>query len=215
MRRRLAPFGLAPLTLAPLVLAFCAASAGAVEHRLRLALQALPTDYDITVEGEIAGLDFEDSDDGSYDSAGRLALGWSGRFGQGPAAFALGAGLAFSGSEGEEFGSDWEVAETGLWVEPGVSLRLAPWFDLEAGLLLGAGSTTVESEASDEDEEGGYAEAALLVRAVFVIRRLELALEAGPMARWQRFSSDDDAYEVDTEIDVAGALVGLAIGFRL
>jgi len=186
-------------------------AAADTEHRLRLTFQGLPTDYEVDAQATLGGFTVTGSDQDSYDSAGRLAIGYSARFASsGPVAFILGAGVAFSGSER----NDLTVREFGVWIEPGVSIRLAPWFDLEAGIQLGAGVGKAEQNGDDLAKES-YGEFTLLIRPVITIAPgIQLFAELGYMGRSQHFEDDENGIDVEADVDVAGVTGSIGIGVR-
>lgn len=181
------------------------AADGEARHGLWLALQSLPTDY--RAETELGGVTVENED--SYDSAGRLAFGYRGRFG-GDVAFAVSAGLAFSSEKLD----DDEIGGFGIVLEPGISFRLARQFELDVVVPLGFGGARIEPDEGDA-ETGSYGEIGLTVRPVFTFDNgLQLFADLGVLGRRQEFTLETGAGEADATIESSGFIAGLGVGYR-
>ena len=195
-----------------LALAVVLATSAEIEHRVRLGVDVLPTDVEADGTLTINGFEVDFADlEGDYDQAGRATLQYSARIGEQIAAV-LGGGLAYGRTEDE----DGEIlTEFGGIVEGGISVRLAPWFDLEAVVPFGFGVGDLDDVDSDEVT---YVDLAVLLRPVVTIgERWQLFGQVGFIARRESVEYDEideegDQLDVEMDIEQDGFMAGLGVG---
>ena len=193
------------------------ATAADVEHRIRLGFDVLPTDVESEVTASSGGFSVSADGEGEYENAGRVTLQYSARIGEQVAAI-IGGGLSYGQAEFED--DTGEIAEFGGIVEAGLSLRLAPWFDLEAVIPLGFGGARLalgDNDANDDDEaedvDGAYFDAALLLRPVVTLgEHVQLFGQVGYIVRRETFKDDDDRFDLELELEQDGLIAGLGVG---
>lgn len=208
------------LALFALAAAIAAADApGTSAHAIRLGLQGMPGSYDSDNEVTTQNGSFTASDDGTWDSAGRLTIGYQWTVDRTrPVSFILGAGLAFTAFEDKQGANKLTVSESGAWVEPGIAWHAAPVFDLEGGLRLGVGAADAElktpSGNTDYDPRG-YGEIGLVVRGIFHFPAgFELGAELGVLSQRAEAERKDNGVKQELTVDTAGATLGLILGWR-
>lgn len=204
--------------LIPLLLALpLAASAAENGHSLRLGLQGMPTDYETETTVDLGAFSGAGEGEGEWEDAGRVTLGYRWTPDRdGKLAFGLGVGLALTGFADDGNG-EFEMAGVGAWIAPGLIWRPLTWLELEAGAHLGGGSAGADAAGGFEYDTTSYGELGLDLRAVVVLRRVELMLEGGWLSQTAEFDWENDTLgaEGTTEVTTAGGWGGIAVGFRL
>jgi hypothetical protein len=200
----------------------------APSHGLRLSIQVLPDEADADVSGQVngtaSGEAFDSVDSVDLDRHYRLAVGWHYAH---PVTdlvdLQLGAGITRTAADQDTAGDSIDYDGLGLYIEPGIGLRLHESFRLEAALLIGGGILQADYaiddfRASGSTTDGSYAEVAILVRPVLTWDGFEVFGELGWIAQEYQVTLDgslgSDAYDLDYELDVAGLLVGFGGGYR-
>ena len=110
------------------------------------------------------------------------------------------------------------VSETGVYIEPGVAWHIAPIFDLEFGLRLGAGAADPKVKSDDETVEydtAAYGEVGLHARGVFHFDvGFEVGAELSVFGQSATFESDS-AFDAETEVRTSGGAFGIFAGWRI
>lgn len=197
------------LLLSALVLP-CAAVDETRLHHLRLTVQSLPSDLEVETSGFGGSIDSE----ADADSAGRVSIGyWYG--GAEEVSFLIGAGLDVGNFKIEENDETTEFEQAGVFIEPGVALRIAPWFSAEVGARFGLGSVQVDTTVDGLDiDDTAYGEVSLRLRGVFIVAQgLELVVETGYL--YQQFTYEFEVLNEDIEQEVTadGLFGGLGVGW--
>lgn len=178
-------------------------------HHFRLTLQSLPESLEVdTSSGGTATTRSIDIDEG-----GRVSVGyWWG--GHRQISFLLGSGIDFTSFTFDDGTRENTIDQAGVFVEPGVSVRFAPWFSGELAGRLGVGVARA-SDSSDDTTytDRGYGEISVRTRAVFTVaRHVELFVELGYLEQAFSFSYQLPGVSVVQEVELSGGFGALGIG---